>query len=32
MGSTASLKVKNMLDNISRNIIAPIEIVARKRD
>lgn len=31
MGSTAPLKVKNMIDNISRNIIAPVEIVAEKR-
>ncbi len=31
MGSTASMKVKNMIENISRNIIAPVEIVAEKK-
>ena len=30
MGSTAPLKVKNMIENISRNLIAPVEIVAEK--
>lgn len=31
MGSTAPLKVKNMIDNISRDLIAPVEMVAEKR-
>lgn len=31
MGSTAGLKVKNMIENISRNIIAPVEMVAEKK-
>lgn len=31
MGSTAPIKVKNMIENISRNMIAPIEIVAEKK-
>lgn len=31
MGSTAPMKVKNMIENISRNIIAPVEIVAEKK-
>jgi SAM-dependent methyltransferase len=31
MGSTAPMKVKNMIDNISRNVIAPVEIVAEKK-
>ena len=31
MGSTAPLKVKNMIENISRNLIAPVEIVAETR-
>lgn len=30
MGSTAPVKVKNMIENISRNVIAPVEIVAEK--
>ena len=30
MGSTAPQKVKNMIQNISRNLIAPIEIIAEK--
>lgn len=30
MGDTAPLKVRNMIDNISRNIIAPIELIADK--
>ncbi len=30
MGSTAPVKVKNMIENISRNLIAPVEIVAEK--
>ena len=30
MGSTAPMKMKNMIENISRNIIAPVEIVAEK--
>lgn len=30
MGSTAPMKVKNMIENISRNLIAPVEIVAEK--
>ena len=32
MGATAPVKVKNMIENISRNIIAPIEIVAEKTE
>jgi SAM-dependent methyltransferase len=31
MGSTAPTKVKNMIENISRNIIAPVEIIAEKK-
>ena len=31
MGSTALMKVRNMIENISRNIIAPVEIVAEKK-
>lgn len=31
MGSTAPMKVKNMIENISRNVIAPVEIVAEKK-
>lgn len=30
MGATAPVKVKNMIENIARNIIAPVEIVAEK--
>jgi len=30
MGNTAPVKVKNMIENISRNLIAPIEIIAEK--
>ena len=30
MGSTADVKIGNMIENISRNLIAPIEIVAEK--
>ena len=30
MGPQASGKVKNMVDNISRNFIAPVELIARK--
>jgi SAM-dependent methyltransferase len=30
MGDTASAKVKNMIENISRNLIAPIELIAEK--
>ena len=30
MGNTAPIKVKNMIENISRNLIAPVEIVAEK--
>lgn len=30
MGSTAPMKVDNMIENISRNLIAPVEIVAEK--
>ena len=30
MGDTAPIKVRNMIDNISRNIIAPIELIAEK--
>ncbi len=31
MGSTAPMKIKNMIEDISRNIIAPVEIVAEKK-
>lgn len=31
MGSTAPVKIKNMIENISRNLIAPVEIVAEKK-
>jgi SAM-dependent methyltransferase len=30
MGDTAPLKIKNMIENISRNLLAPVEIVAEK--
>ena len=30
MGSTAPVKLKNMIENISRNLLAPVEIVAEK--
>jgi SAM-dependent methyltransferase len=30
MGSTAPVKIENMVENISRNLIAPIEIIAEK--
>ncbi|MGI9287532.1 MAG: methyltransferase domain-containing protein [Pseudomonadales bacterium] len=30
MGSTAPAKVKNMIENMTRNLIAPVEIVAEK--
>lgn len=30
MGGTAPVKVRNMIENISRNLIAPIEIIAEK--
>jgi len=30
MGGTAPEKIKNMVDNIARNIIAPVEVVAQK--
>ena len=30
MGETAALKVRNMIENVSRNLISPIEIVAEK--
>jgi SAM-dependent methyltransferase len=30
MGETAPLKISNMIENISRNIVAPVEIVAVK--
>ena len=30
MGDTAPVKVRNMIENISRNLIAPVEIVAEK--
>jgi len=30
MGSTAAEKIRNMIGNISRNILAPVEIVAEK--
>ena len=30
MGDTASTKVKNMIDNISRSLIAPVELIAEK--
>ncbi len=31
MGETASVKVKNMIENISRGLLAPVELVAEKR-
>ena len=31
MGSTAPVKIKDMIENISRNLIAPVEIVAEKK-
>ena len=30
MGSTALVKVKNMIENISRNLVAPVELIAEK--
>ena len=30
MGGTAALKIKNMIENISRNLLAPVEIIADK--
>lgn len=30
MGSTAPVKLKNMMENISRNLVAPVEIIAEK--
>ena len=30
MGSTATTKIGNMIENISRNIVAPVELVAEK--
>jgi len=30
MGSTATEKIGNMIENISRNVVAPVEIVAEK--
>lgn len=30
MGSTAPIKISNMIENISRNVIAPVEIIAEK--
>jgi ubiquinone/menaquinone biosynthesis C-methylase UbiE len=30
MGSTAAAKIGNMIENISRNVVAPVEIVAEK--
>jgi hypothetical protein len=30
MGETAQLKIKNMIANISQNIVAPVEIVSVK--
>ncbi len=30
MGETAGLKVKNMLDNVTAGILAPVEMIARK--
>jgi ubiquinone/menaquinone biosynthesis C-methylase UbiE len=30
MGPTAPEKIKNMIDNIARNIIAPVEVIAQK--
>ena len=32
MGETAPVKVRNMIENISRNLIAPVEIIAEKRE
>jgi len=31
MGGTAPIKVKNMIENILRNVIAPVEIIAEKK-
>ena len=31
MGETAPLKVRNMIDNIARELIAPVELIAEKR-
>lgn len=31
MGSSAPLKVRNMIDNISRNLIAPVELIVEKQ-
>ena len=31
MGSTAPVKISNMIENISRNVVAPVEIVAEKK-
>jgi hypothetical protein len=30
MGDTAPVKVKHMIENISRNLIAPVELIAEK--
>jgi len=30
MGNTAPLKIRNMIENVSRNLIAPVEIIAKK--
>jgi ubiquinone/menaquinone biosynthesis C-methylase UbiE len=30
MGDTAAMKIQNVMDNISRNIISPVEIIAEK--
>ena len=30
MGGTAATKIGNMIENISRNVVAPVEIVAEK--
>lgn len=32
MGATAPVKVTNMIENISRNVIAPVEIIAVKKE
>ena len=30
MGNARAVKLKNMIENISRNLVAPVEIVAEK--
>ncbi len=31
MGDSAPLKVKNMIENVARNVVAPFELIAQKR-